>query len=103
MFTNCSLFLVWLVTSPKLFFPLGQDLPVSSKKRLEEVCLWTLDISNLNRDVRVICYPKYDGVIQVELNVGYIRLFFCFVVVIFHCIIGNTVKLSQFSKSERTP
>ena len=65
----CS-FSVWLVTNPKLFFPLGQDLPVSSQKLLEEVCLWKTDVSNLSNDLK--WYPKYeyDGVIQVKLNVG---------------------------------
>ena len=102
MFTNWSLFSVLLVRNPKLFFPLGQDsIPESSQKRLKEVCLWTTDVSNLSKDF--IWYPKYDGVVQVELNVGYICLLYFVVVVIFHFNIGNTVKLSQLSQSEHTP
>ena len=100
MFTNRSLFSVLLVTSPELFFPLGQDLPVSKKKCLEGVCLWATDVSNLSKDF--ICYLKYDGVIQVELNVGYICLL-SLLFFIFHCNIGNTVKWSQFSQSEQIP
>ena len=101
MFTNWSLFSVWLVTSPKLFFPLGQDLSVSSKKCIEEVCLWSTNVSNLSRDF--ICNSKYDGVIQVELNVGYICLFSFFVVFIFHWNIGtqsycpNSANLNHYS------
>ena len=66
--TPC-LFSVWLVTSPKLYFPLGQDLPESRQKLLEEVCLWKTDVSNLSNDFK--WYPKYehDRVIQVKLNV----------------------------------
>ncbi|XP_044174424.1 uncharacterized protein LOC122958077 isoform X2 [Acropora millepora] len=58
---------VWLVTCPKLFFPLGQDLPASSKEDLEEVCLWETDLSKSSNLLK--WYPKFDDkVIQVKLN-----------------------------------
>ena len=99
MFTNCSLFSVWLATSPKLFFPLGQDLPVPNKEGFEEVFLWRTNVSNLSNNF--MCDSKHDGVIQVEFNVGYIcLLFFVVVVVNFYCNDRKTVKLSQFSQSE---
>jgi len=63
------LFSVWLVTCPKLFFPLGQDLPASSKEDLEEVCLWETDLSKSSNLLK--WYPKFDDkVMQVKLNVG---------------------------------
>ena len=68
------LFSVWLVTCPKLFFPLGQDLPISRQKHLEEVCLWRTDISNLSNDFKWYRKCEYDGVIQIKLNVGQICL-----------------------------
>ena len=80
MFTNWSLFSVWLVSSPKLLFPLGQDLPGSNQKLLEEVCLWMTDVSNLSEDF--ICYLKYDEVIQVALNIGYIGLLSLFFILL---------------------
>ena len=70
LFTNWSLFLAWLVTNPKLYFPLGQDLSESCKKRLEGIVLWEADVSTLGAS---LTYP-YDGVIKVELSVGYICL-----------------------------
>ena len=66
------LFLDWLVTNPKLYFPLDQDLSELCKKRLEEIVLWKTDMSTLSKDFT--CCRKYDGVIQVKLNVGYICL-----------------------------
>ncbi|XP_067028891.1 uncharacterized protein [Acropora muricata] len=57
---------VWLVTSPELFFPLGQDLPLPEEKRPVGVCLWTINVSNLRKDFT--CYQKYDRVIQVVLK-----------------------------------
>lgn len=67
MFTTWSLFSVWLVTNPKLYYCLGQG-----KKQLEEVWLWEADVSNLSDD---IAYCNIDcEVIQVELSVGYICL-----------------------------
>ena len=66
------LFLAWLVTNPKLYFPLGQDLPQPCKKRLEGISLWEADVSTLRKGLTYD--PKYDGVIKVELNVGYICL-----------------------------
>ena len=80
MFTNWSLFSVWLVTSPKLLFPLSQDLPESSQKLLEEFYLWMTDVSNLREDF--ICYLKYDEVIQVALSVGYICLLSLFLLLL---------------------
>ncbi|XP_015766234.1 PREDICTED: uncharacterized protein LOC107345061 isoform X2 [Acropora digitifera] len=59
---------VWLVTCPKLFFPLGQDLPISRQKHLEEVCLWRTDVSNLSNDFKWYRKCEYDGVIQIKLN-----------------------------------
>ena len=108
LFTNWSLFLAWLVTNPKLYFPLGQDLSESCKKRLEGIVLWEADVSTLGEG---LTYP-YDGVIKVELNVGYICLLsFLFIVIVItgicHHILGNnvqyTIKLSQFSQCEHTP
>ena len=64
------LFSVWLVTSPKFFFPLGQDLPESSQKCLEKVCLWKTDVSNLNSNFKWCLKCEYEGVIQVKLKVG---------------------------------
>ena len=72
------LFSVWLVTCPKLFFPLGQDLPISRQKHLEEVCLWRTDISNLSNDFKWYQKCEYDGVIQIKLNVGQICFFVSF-------------------------
>ncbi|XP_015752440.1 PREDICTED: uncharacterized protein LOC107332228 isoform X2 [Acropora digitifera] len=57
---------VWLATSPKLFFPLGQDLPVPNKEGFEEVLLWRTNVSNLSNNF--MCDSKHDGVIQVEFN-----------------------------------
>ena len=51
----------------------------------------------------------YDGVIKVELNVGYICLlsFLLLLLSLFHHILGKnaqyTIKLSQFSQCEHTP
>lgn len=98
MFTNWCLFSVWLVTSPKYFFPLGQDLPVPNKEGFEEVLLWRTNVSNLSNNF--MCDSKHDGVIQVEFNVGYICLLSFVVIVIFYCNNKETVKLSQFSQSE---
>ena len=64
------LFSVWLVTCPKLFFPLGQDLPISRQKHLEEICLWWTDVSNLSNDFKWYRNCECDGVIQIKLNVG---------------------------------
>ena len=66
------LFLDWLVTNPKLYFPLDQDLSELCKKRLEGIFLWRADMSTLSKDFK--CCRKFDGVIQVKLNVGYICL-----------------------------
>ena len=67
--SQIGLFLAWLVTNPKLYFPLGQDIPEPCKKRLEGIFLWQADVSNLSKD---FSYGQtYDGVIQVEPNVGY--------------------------------
>ncbi|XP_067057647.1 uncharacterized protein [Acropora muricata] len=54
----------WLVTNPKLYFPLDQDLPESRKERLEGIFLWEADVSTLGKG---FTYP-YDGVLKVELN-----------------------------------
>ncbi|KAK2557797.1 hypothetical protein P5673_019754 [Acropora cervicornis] len=56
----------WLVTNPKLYFPLDQDLSELCKKRLEGIVLWQTDMSTLSKDFT--CCSKYDGVIQVKLN-----------------------------------
>ncbi|XP_044167794.1 uncharacterized protein LOC122951805 [Acropora millepora] len=56
----------WLVTNPKLYFPLGQELPELCKKRLEGIFLWQADVSTLSKDF-TYCH-KYDGIIQLELN-----------------------------------
>ena len=75
LFTNCSLFLAWLVTNPKLYFPLDQDLPESCKERLDGIFLWEADVSTLGEG---FTYQKlHDGVIKVELNVGYSTSVYC--------------------------
>lgn len=59
---------VLLVNDPKLYFPLNQDIPQSTRgqeiKSLENVCLWETDIVNLKKDF--ILKEKFDGVCQVE-------------------------------------
>ena len=55
LLTNWSLFLVWLVTNPELYFPLGQDLPNSCKERLQGVHLWQTEVSTSSKDFR---YPR---------------------------------------------
>ena len=68
---NWSLFLAWLVTNPKLYFPLDQDqLPESCMEHLEGIFLWEADVSTLGEGLT----SPYDGVIKVEQNVGYICL-----------------------------
>ena len=90
LFTNWSLFLAWLVTNPKLYFPLGQDLSESCKKRLEGIVLWEGDVSTLGDG---LTYP-YDGVIKVELNVSYICLlsFFLLLLSLFFIISVETMR-----------
>ena len=76
------LFLAWLVTNPKLYFPLGQDLPEPLKKHLEGIYLWQTDVSTLSKDFSH--REKCDGlVIQVELNVGYVCLLSFFLILLF--------------------
>ena len=95
LFTNWSLFLAWLVTNPKLYFPLDQDLPESCKERLEGIFLWEADVSTLGEEFT--CCQNYDGVIKVELNVGYIYLlsFFLFLLPLFFIISLETMCSTQ--------
>ena len=94
LFTNWSLFLGWLVTNPKLYFPLDQDqLPESCKERLEGIFLWEADVSTLGEGYT----SPYDGVIKVELNVGYICLlsFLLLLLSLFFIISLETMRSTQ--------
>ena len=97
MFTNRSLFSVWLVTSPELFFPLGQDLPISQRMSAEGLCLWMTSVSNLSKNFK--CSQNYDGILQVELDVGYIcllSLLFFIVTLETQSNCPNSVSLNKF-------
>ncbi|XP_015761642.1 PREDICTED: uncharacterized protein LOC107340783 [Acropora digitifera] len=61
---------VWLVTDPRLYFPLNQDISKSIRGQegnsLEKVYLWKAEIINSGKDL--ILKEKFDGVCQVELT-----------------------------------
>ncbi|XP_067031675.1 uncharacterized protein, partial [Acropora muricata] len=61
---------VWLVKDPRLYFPLNQEIPQSTRcqkgKSLENICLWETDIANLRKNF--ILKVKFDAVCQVELK-----------------------------------
>lgn len=60
---------LWLVTNPRLYFPLDQNLPPSTRRHgvTSKVYLWTTDEASLNKnDVRI--KPISDGVCQVKLK-----------------------------------
>ncbi|XP_068728716.1 uncharacterized protein [Montipora capricornis] len=62
---------VWLVTNPRLYFPLDQNLPPSTRRRgvknpTSKVCLWTTDVISL-----IECFtikPISVDVCQLELK-----------------------------------
>ena len=71
-----SPFSVLLVNDPKLYFPLNQDIPQSTRdqetKSLETVCLWETGIANLRK--YFVPKEKFDGVCQFELKISYVSL-----------------------------
>lgn len=70
-------FSVWLLKDPRLYFPLNQNIPESTRgqegKSLENVCLWEIDIATLTKN-NFKLEEKFDGVCQVELKVSNIGL-----------------------------
>ena len=75
-FTKLPFISVWLVTDPRLYFPLNQDVSQSARgqkgKSLENVCLWRADTTNLKKYFTL--KEKFDGICQVELKVSNIGL-----------------------------
>lgn len=82
----CFHFLVWLVKDPRLYFPLNQEIPQSTRcqkgKSLENVCLWETDIANLRKNF--ILKVKFDAVCQVELKVSHVSLLPSLFVIHYH-------------------